>query len=89
MRKIKFRVVIVNYARTPVKEREEPKKYYLRLPDYLYESSSYLNYNAIDKKYCFFGGFGFGELQTQFTQEEIDNLPNQEFIKTLIKEKVQ
>ena len=70
------------------KEREEPKKYYLRIPNYLYKSESYLNYATLSKTYYISDETEPGKFQTQFTQEEIDNLPNQEFIQSLIKEKV-
>ena len=86
--------LIVEYARTPLEEREEPKKYYLRLPDVFTESCySYLNY--ITDGFGILSGFRFDSQtpskfnQTQFTQEEIDAMPNQEFIKTLIKEEVE
>lgn len=70
-------------------ERKDPKKYYLRIPNYWLFSRNFLNYNTVDKSY-WFGAVDEGSCwKVEFTQEEIDNLPNQDFIKTLIKEEVQ
>ena len=77
-------------------ERKEPKYYLRSLVDadaYVLDGVSesvdnYLNFNA-DIKILFISDyFESGAIQTKFTQEEIDNLPNQEFIKTLVKEEV-
>ena len=90
----KLLYTVVEYIKTPVEEREEPKKYYLRLPKaFTEEEYSYLNY--ITDGFGILSGFRFDSKdpcpkfnQTKFTQKEIDNLPNQEFIKSLIKEEV-
>lgn len=78
----------VEYARTPIEEREEEKKYYLKLPFQQENLFDYLNYNNDLKKYRFSNNEESIYYKTQFTQREIDNLPNQDFIKTLIKEEV-
>lgn len=67
-------------------ERED-ERYYLELPNSWYEDR-YLNYNISSKLWHFSGKKGTHRWQTQFTQEEIDQLPHQDFIKTLIKEEV-
>lgn len=77
-------------------ERKEPK-YYLRswieddgyILDSVFKSEeNYLNFN-VDSKTLFIADCkDIGSSKTQFTQEEIDNLPNQDFIKTLVKEEV-
>lgn len=77
----------VEYAKTPIEEREEPKKYYLKLPHPYQIESNYLN--NINGNYMFANDIELGLWQTKFTQEEIDNLPNQDFIRTLIKEEVE
>lgn len=76
------------YIMTPIEEREEPKKYYLRIPNYWVFSRNYLNYHTVDKSYWFGTTDEGPDWKTQFTQEEIENLPNQEFVKSLIKEEV-
>ena len=77
-------------------ERKEPK-YYLRswideegniLEDVFESEYNYLNFGTDDKTLFFSSNFENGIIQTQFTQEEIDELPNQEFIKTLVKEEI-
>ena len=71
---------------------ERPKKYYLHLPHIyrqsLYGRRGYLNHHIPEHRYFFSDRDGGIEYKTQFTQEEIDNLPNQNFIKTLTKEEV-
>lgn len=73
------------YIMTPLEEREEPKKYYLRLPDnFEVEYGYYLNH------YVDYNGWGFHSkdeeegIKTQFTRDEIDSIP----IKGLIEEEV-
>lgn len=69
-------------------ERPE-EKFYLRLPDVysqnLFAKSNYLNYVVNDNRYVFDGKEETGYYKTQFTQEEIDGLPRQDFIKSLDK----
>ena len=76
------------YIMTPIEEREEPKKYYLRLPKGYNIVNTYLNYDTECDEYMFSDNVETDEYQTKFTQEEIDNLPNQNFVKTLTKEEV-
>lgn len=54
---------------TPLEEREEPKKYYYRLP-YLESTRNFLNYDKEDR-YISYHNDGHGDIfQTQFTREE-------------------
>ena len=69
---------------------ERPKeKYYLRLPKIytqnFFANNSYLNYVISDNRYIFDGKEERSQYKTQFTQEEIDVLPRQDFIKSLDK----
>lgn len=80
---------LIEYVETPIEEREEPKKYYLTLPEMFGKNKLYLNYRAYGNEYFFNNRLTTEYCQTQFTQEEIDNLSNQDFIKTLIKEEVE
>lgn len=68
-------------------EREEDK-YYLKLPSE-YHYDSFLNYSRINRRYYFFDKNEDENYKTQFTLDEIDNLPNQDFIQTLEKELVE
>lgn len=79
----------VEYAKTPIEERKEEKKYYLRLPIKGDPNISYLNYDEIIGGYSFNSNVETPIFKTQFTQKEIDELPNQDFIRTLIKEEVE
>ena len=76
------------YIMTPLEEREEPKRYYLRLPNSCDSNLTYLNYDTWNELFSFMGMMQNKKWQTQFTQEEIDNLPEQAFIQTLIQEEV-
>ena len=78
----------VEYARTPIEERKSEKKYYLRLPIKGNPAVSYLNYNAENGVFNFSSYTESHSWMTQFTQNEINSLPSQDFIKTLIKEEV-
>ena len=66
----------VEYAKTPIDEREEPKKYHLR-HKYLTGYGGY-NFLKIDKyynDYLLSTNNNSTNYQTEFTQEEIENLP--------------
>lgn len=66
----------VEYAKTPIYEREEPKKYYLR-HKYLDEYSGFcfLNFDKDINDYFLNTNKHSASYQTEFTQEEIDNFP--------------
>lgn len=61
---------ILDYAYTPLSEREEEKKYYLIVP---FSKFQYLNLYAND--YLFAGRIQEAGYKTQFTQKEIDAMP--------------
>ena len=77
-------------------EPKEPK-YYLRswideygyiLEDVSKSEYNYLNFDTDDKTLFLSDDFEDGIFKTQFTKREINELPHQEFIKTLVKEEV-
>jgi hypothetical protein len=81
----------VKYATTPIEFREEPKKYTLALPNNNL-SRKYYAQNKLIKEHYKFTIKSKGNNNTYkayFTQKEIDQLPNQEFIKQLLKEEVE
>ena len=61
--------LMFEYAKTPLEEREEEKKYYLRIPfdDYCL--------NFYRGSYMFAGKIQEAGYQTEFTQKEIDAMP--------------
>lgn len=67
----------------------EVEKYYLRAPNSCDINLSYLNYETRTGSYYFMGNTHNKNWETQFTLEEINKLPCQDFIKSLIKEKVE
>ena len=64
----------VEYARTPIEEREMEKKYYLRLPIFGYDNENYLNLDRDTGKYLLDNKKDIAYYQTQFTQKEIDEM---------------
>ena len=64
---------ILDYAYTPLEEREEEKKYYLKRPNCFVASSVVLNF--YEGEYLFSGKIQENGYQTQFTQSEIDAMP--------------
>ncbi|MBC1524927.1 hypothetical protein HB884_12025, partial [Listeria booriae] len=69
----KLAEILFEYASTPLDEREEPKKWYLRDPVI---SDKHKNYLAISKHYKNVRHFGWEtprrDYQTKFTRAEID-----------------
>ena len=66
--------IIAEYLKTPVKERKEEKKYYLKQIG-IENNHSFLNYDSSICEYSTYDKREFGTYQTQFTQSEIDNMP--------------
>ena len=66
--------IIAKYLNTPVNEREEEKKYYLKQIG-IENNHSFLNYDSSICEYSTYDKREFGVYQTQFTQSEIDNMP--------------
>ena len=66
--------VIFEYLMTPIEEREDEKKFYLRqkgIEDY----NAFLNYERFDDRYFTDNKKEHGQYINQFTQSEIDELP--------------
>lgn len=66
--------VIFEYLMTPIEERKEDKKYYLKQIG-LSDFRSFLNYGNSSKTYTVESAEESDIFKTQFTQEEIDNMP--------------
>lgn len=65
----------VEYASTPIEEREEEKKYYLRLKDDFYKITyAYLTRDIRNGDYFSFGKHELKDTQNKFTQKEIDEI---------------
>lgn len=76
---------ILDYAYTPLEEREEEKKYYLRFPSGF---NQIINYLGLSMRGYDCVGFDSSELyKKQFTQKEIDAMP-QSWKDFFIKEEV-
>ena len=65
--------ILVELARTPIEERKEEKKYYVKLP-WLGEYSQYLNFNKPTGMYFTAMKHEYLNCQTKFTMEEIEKL---------------
>src|SRR5699024_1587234 len=66
--------VIFEYLMTPIEEREDEKKFYLRqkgIEDY----NAFLNYERFDDRYFTDNKKEHSQYINQFTQSEIDELP--------------
>lgn len=74
LKKQEYYKVIFDYLMTPIEEREEEKKYYLKQIG-IGNNHSFLNYDSSIRGYSTYDKREFGTYQTQFTQSEIDNLP--------------
>ena len=66
--------VIFEYLMTPPEEREEEKKYYLKQIG-IRDKRAFLNYNRFEVRYFTDSKKEHGQYITQFTQSEIDELP--------------
>lgn len=68
--------LLVEYARTPIEEREEPKKYYLKHKWLTNNGGSYncLNFYADENQYLIESGTTMCGFKTKFTLEEIEEL---------------
>lgn len=71
--------LITEYAKTPIEDREEPKKYYLKIEiddqNFRCEISGYLNKCKVGGRYTLSSKGESLNYQTQFTQAEIDQIP--------------
>ena len=66
-------LAILDYAYTPLDEREEEKKYRLFTP--FYERNSCLNFMEKENRYCISTTTESERHKTSFTQKEIDAMP--------------
>ena len=73
-KKQEYYKVIFEYLMTPPEEREEEKKYYLKQMG-IDDSQAFLNYDVNYKEYSVQNSRDIYKYKTQFTQEEIDKLP--------------
>lgn len=78
--------LMFEYAKTPLEEREEEKKYRLHLPRGFAKRSGYLNFDKGKDEYVFSDRRETREIQTSFTQKEINTMPA--FTAWLLKEEV-
>lgn len=70
--------ICVEYAQTPLTEREEEKKYYLRMKDTFYASAyRYLNFDIYERAYVLHNNFEHKYYKMKFTQKEIDDIKKQ------------
>ena len=70
----KYYKVIFEYLMTPPEEREEEKRYYLKQMG-IDDSQAFLNYDVNYKEYSVQNSRDIYKYKTQFTQSEIDELP--------------
>ena len=77
--------LIVEYAKTPIEERKEDKKYYLYNP----VQEAYFNYYTKSKSYHWSNTTQLGGIQTQFTEEEIKDHKFRDIMELLVKEEVE
>lgn len=64
----------VDYTSTPIEEREEEKKYYLRKFNKKFYENEYLNYNKYYKDWSLGDDIEDDQYQTKFTCSEIENI---------------
>lgn len=64
----------VDYTSTPIEEREEEKRYYLRKFNKKFYEDEYLNYNKHYKCWILGDDIEDAQYQTKFTCSEIENI---------------
>lgn len=77
----------VEYVKTPIPEREEVKKYYLVPHGYRFADNCF-NYFKVEENWTIMNKNQEQYVQTQFTQEEIDNHKYSDIMKTFEKVEV-
>ena len=65
------------------------RRYKLRLPELFSTGNVYLNYIIDEERFYFGSDYESPNYKTEFTLEEISNLPNQDFVQALEKELVE
>ena len=72
---IEFGKIIERFLDTPVKERVQEEKFYLKtISNLIDESTAYINYNKLKNKYTYSDKYGSGNRKTTFTESEIENI---------------
>lgn len=66
--------LIIKYAKTPIEEREEPKKFYVRHKWMQTVGYNYLTIDIDDNTCCIDNIEGFDWTKNKFTHEEIDEI---------------
>lgn len=67
--------LLIEYAKTPIEDREEEKKYYLRHKWLTSDNDfNYLNLYTNKNRYIIESNGNFNTFKTQFTQAEIDEI---------------
>lgn len=66
--------IIAEYLNTPVRERKEEKKYYLKLKAFS-TGDIFLNFRPSNGNFFMSDKLEIGCIKTQFTQKEIDEMP--------------
>lgn len=67
--------LLAEYSSTPIKERKEEKRYYVKHKFLMNETSSfYLNYKPEEKKYVLSGSLETDDYKTKFTKQEIEEI---------------
>lgn len=69
----------IEYAKTPIEEREEEEKFYLQKMKSFYDKHyndvlEFLNFNKSLNQYFLFSKGQYSDYKTQFTQKEIDEI---------------
>ena len=72
--KIRLLNLLSKYAKTPIEDREEEEKYYLRHKG-LRNGNNTLNLQINSQKYHISDEFEHPDYKTQFTQSEIEDMP--------------
>lgn len=75
--------VCVEYAQTPIEEREEEEKFYLQKMKSFYDTRyndvlAFLNFDKSLNQYFLFNNGQYGDYKTQFTQKEIDKIKEEQ-----------
>lgn len=72
--------ICVEYAQTPLTEREEEEKFYLQKMKSFYddEEGGYLNFDTVQNIYFISSKFQHDGFKTQFTQKEIDKIKQEQ-----------
>jgi hypothetical protein len=69
--------LLIEYAKTPIEDREEEKKFYLRhkyLQSSLTNPNNILTYSVFSNELALCNGMHFPKYKTQFTEKEIEEI---------------